>query len=267
MVWERRSTDSGHKPLPWDRQDMGYTEMLSIQCDDMTAANIVIDDATEIAMSVEDWEIAGRPTIGDTISFEVIGDGMFVDAFKGIRYLVTDEYEHDGSHIVSFAEIPSEDADSGNANWSDLPLDSGDDDDFDFAEYDGGSMDTLRLFPGIVAPKMDETAADDRSHDSQDETDHRVAIRSMPSMRLLGTLVNEHGMSVHDVVAGLVAFENESAVPVTNEDVIVDFFRQKSDDIRGISEDFEAYSKQIAERRNENRDDGLLGNTQSIRTS
>lgn len=226
-----------------DETGIGDTKMLSIQCDDTTAAAIIIDDANEIAMAEEDWEIAGRPTIGDTISFEVLGDGMFVDAFNGMCYLVTDEYEHNGNHIVSFTEVSQGAPAPTEGTWDASEDIYGDAEVVEYATDDGddGDIDALQFFPGIIAP---EDGADTTTYDKT-TTPRPMTIKNMPSMKLLSVLVQEHGMSVHDIAAGLIAFEKESAVPAANEDVIVDFFKQNSDDIKDISEDFVAYSHRV----------------------
>lgn len=209
--------------------------MLSIQCDDSTAAAIVVDDVTEISMTQDDWEISGRPTIGDTISFVLPGDGAFVDAFAGTTYLVTDEFERDGQHIVSFADASADGDISSDGTWlsygsallegeaevADYAFDSGDDEDI--------SMGLLSEFPGIRPPDEGSTT---------DGDSHGTTIRNMPSMRLMGALMSEHGMSMRDIIAGLVAMESESPAESVNEDVIVDFFRNGAEAGRSFGDEF-----------------------------
>lgn len=222
--------------MPADRDVRDGHEMLSIQCDDNTAASIVIDDATEIAMTQEDWEISGRPTIGDTISFDVVGNGMFVDAFKGTQYLVTDEYERDGHHIVSFTDVATDSVMVTDEPWlayEDVPID-GEGEVYDIdddASAADAEMELLAEFPGIMAPGSEGS-------EGLGDTARRMAIKNMPSMRLIGQLMQEHGMSMHDVVAGLIAMENEDRTQTANEDVIVDFFKQNSDGIKDVSRSF-----------------------------
>lgn len=218
--------------------------MLSIQCDDNTAAAIIVDDATEISMTEEDWEISGRPTIGDTISFDVTGEGAFVDAFNGMRYLITDERKQGEFRIISFVEVSCDGTDDA---WFSYDTEE----DVAFAGEDGmdgddESMDFLRSFPGIVAPDEPGDGANEVPHGQADDQVHQIAIKNMPSMRLIGALMQDHGMSMHEIAAGLVAMENETASSVVNEDVIVDFFQHNSESIRDISDDFAAYSSRIS---------------------
>lgn len=220
--------------------------MLPIQCDDNTAAAIIIDDVTEISMTEEDWEISGRPTIGDTISFDVVGEGDFVDAFNGMRYLITDEYERDGFHIVSFVEAPQDDP------ALDSFMGASEDHEPDTDDSEGGDLtvdeiENLRLFPGITAPQEQQEQTNGEGDSKGSDQVSQVSIKNVPSMRLIGTLMRDHGMSMHDIVAGLVAMENEDASDTINDDVIVDFFEHNSDSIRDISSDFATYSKQVAQ--------------------
>lgn len=212
--------------------------MLSIQCDDNTAASIIVDDITEISMSQDDWEISGRPTMGDTITFVVSGGGAFAEAVAGMAYLVTDECLRDGRHVISFAAAPMDDVSADNV-WDIEPEDY---DDPDFDEMPDGSEDMglLAEFPGIIAPNGGEGA---KAQDGGAAT-RRAAIKNMPSMRLMGSLMQEHGMSMREIVAGLVALENEAGdgQDKANDDVIVDFFSNHTDDIREISRNFEAYA-------------------------
>lgn len=224
--------------------------MLSIQCDDNTAASIIIDDATEITMAQEDWEISGRPTIGDTISFDVPGDGMFVDAFKGTRYMVTDEFERDGWHVVSFTDATMDEGMTADGPWppyADVPIEGEGEVhlvDEEPVEVTDAEMELLSEFPGIIAPDIEDAEA---SVAGMGDTARRKAIRNMPSMRLIGQLMQEHGMSMHDVVAGLIAMENEGTEQTANEDVIVDFFKQNSDDIKDVSRSFGGHASDDGE--------------------
>lgn len=225
--------------------------MLSIQCDENTAAAIIIDDVTEISMTDENWEISGRPTIGDTISFDVVGEGTFVDAFNGMRYLITDEHARDGFHLVSFVEVPNESQGVMDDTWfsyGEVP--PSDDDD---KQYSDEGIDTLRSFPGIIAPD------DHGTTESSDQQVRQITIKNMPSMKLISVLMQDHGMSMHDIAAGLIALENETSTPVVNDDVIVDFFKQNADDIKDISDDFVTYSNRISQNESDE-----SGNTRSL---
>lgn len=195
--------------------------MLSIPCDERTAAAIIIDDVCEISMTETEWESAGTPTIGDTISFDV-GDsgGVYADAFQDTSYLVTDEFSHAGTHVVSFVPVSAETAYDGETPQG--GYETYDDAD-DLPECVASPSDTgdLSMIPGIMSPDGESTPA--QSPDVTVDYDATPeAAQVSPSMRLITHLMVDHGMSLREVGMGLMALEEERRKASINPDVEIE---------------------------------------------
>lgn len=186
-------------------------------------------------MGDAEWESAGSPTIGDTISFDVgDSDSMYADAFKGTEYLVTDEFSHDGTHVVSFVPV------SGKEAYDVMAVaDDGLSDDADASAFSDGSSpsDTgdLSMIPGIISPEGESTPGQDPVAEDGDPMS-----QSSPSMRLIVHLMMDHGMSLHEVGMGLMALEGERREAWVNPDVAVEVLDADDDlSVIGLADDEE----------------------------
>lgn len=183
--------------------------MLTITCDESTAASIAIYDTCEISMSHADWLAEGCPTIGDTVMFDASGSGSaFASALADARYLVVDEFEHDGWHLLSFTQVGSSEADDAlgaagmadEAEVAEYAEANGDDYAYDApGGQDGDEPVDMTLIPGV---RRDTYA---------------------PSMRLIANLVREHGMSLKQIAAGVSALEGRIGVHAMSDDVVLEW--------------------------------------------
>lgn len=212
--------------------------MITIPCDEQTAVAIIVDDASEISLEHAEWVAIGSPTIGDTIAFDVQDETSgFAEAFGTTRYLVTDEFEHDGWHIVSFVTANMEPVepsyDVTDATQDDeaalSPVDFG-----DFMDYDPTADESADGMAAVMTMLSDETAAEspiDAAFELSSDTDavpnqdFSVLKNASPSMRLIAQLMDEHHMSLHDIGLSMMALDAQGDADKTehafNTDVMV----------------------------------------------